>query len=288
MHGLKFAHGSFVILMDADLSHHPRYIVDMIALQRKRDYDIVTGTRCVRAYSATIPLSTTQTRRYAHGGGVAGWDLKRKTISRGANILAQVLLQPGVSDLTGSFRLYRKHIIEQLISSCISKGYVFQASTRSVGISLCCRLFAADGDDVPRAQERLLNRRSTNHLRRSLLRREQNGRNRNRAIRSRPTASLLLRLIAYLSVLSPPVNTSPPPVILHSSGLRKKKRTRSLSLARTCFIAAPAWVLGFEEKRSMFMLSGKEAVNLLPCHVVSCFVRLRKVDVSRMHREREA
>lgn len=35
---------------------------------------------------------------------VSGWDLKRKVISRGANFLASFLLNPRVSDLTGSFR----------------------------------------------------------------------------------------------------------------------------------------------------------------------------------------
>jgi len=107
-HGLTFARGAFVILMDADLSHHPKYIVHMIDKQRAHNTDIVTGTR------------------YAQGGGVAGWDVKRKTVSKGANFVAQFLLQPGVSDLTGSFRLYRKHVLQALIDSSVSKGYVFQ------------------------------------------------------------------------------------------------------------------------------------------------------------------
>ena len=34
-------------------------------------------------------------------GGVHGWDLKRKLISRCANFLAATVLSPGVSDLTG-------------------------------------------------------------------------------------------------------------------------------------------------------------------------------------------
>ena len=45
--------------------------------------------------------------RYAMGGGVFGWDFMRKLISRTANYVAQVLLRPGASDLTGSFRLYK-------------------------------------------------------------------------------------------------------------------------------------------------------------------------------------
>ena len=54
--------------------------------QKEKDLDIVTGAR------------------YISGGGVYGWDLKRKIISRGANLLAKLVLWPGVSDVTGSFR----------------------------------------------------------------------------------------------------------------------------------------------------------------------------------------
>jgi dolichol-phosphate mannosyltransferase len=35
VHGLKFARGDFIILMDADLSHHPKFIPQMIELQKK-------------------------------------------------------------------------------------------------------------------------------------------------------------------------------------------------------------------------------------------------------------
>ena len=35
--------------------------------------------------------------RYARGGGVAGWNFRRKLTSRGANFLAATLLQPGVT-----------------------------------------------------------------------------------------------------------------------------------------------------------------------------------------------
>lgn len=115
MYGIKHATGNFIVIMDADLSHHvyiiltnnlhkaihkiltaisiktaftlqPKFIPKMAELQRYLDLDIVSGTR------------------YAQGGGVYGWDFKRKLISRGANFLTQLLLRPGASDLTGSFR----------------------------------------------------------------------------------------------------------------------------------------------------------------------------------------
>lgn len=108
VHGLQYATGNFVIIMDADFSHHPKFLPTMIAKQKEGDYDIVTGTR------------------YAGNGGVYGWDLKRKLVSRGANLFADTVLQPGVSDLTGSFRLYRKAVLQEVITRTESKGYSFQ------------------------------------------------------------------------------------------------------------------------------------------------------------------
>jgi hypothetical protein len=75
----------------------------MIEMQQATDCDIVTGTR------------------YAPNGGVFGWDLKRKITSRGANLLAQLLLNPNVTDLTGSFRLYRRDVFEKVIREVTCK-----------------------------------------------------------------------------------------------------------------------------------------------------------------------
>lgn len=115
MAGLKAAKGDRIILMDADLSHHPKFIPQMIERMdaaaesnENGNVDIVTGTR------------------YAHGGGVYGWDWKRKLTSTGANFLAHFLLRPGVSDLTGSFRLYERKVLEQILPQIQCKGYAFQ------------------------------------------------------------------------------------------------------------------------------------------------------------------
>lgn len=86
----------------------PKFIIEFIEKQLSGNYDVISGTR------------------YVGTGGVYGWDFKRKLISRGANFLTQLLLRPGASDLTGSFRLYKKDVLEKLINSCVSKGYVFQ------------------------------------------------------------------------------------------------------------------------------------------------------------------
>lgn len=108
IHGLKSCSGDFVIILDADMSHHPKFIKDFINVQNETGCDIVTGTR------------------YRPGGGVYGWDITRKLISCTANYLTQIMLWPGCSDVTGSFRLYKKEVLQDLIESCISRGYVFQ------------------------------------------------------------------------------------------------------------------------------------------------------------------
>ncbi|KAJ3073591.1 dolichol-P-mannose synthesis [Podochytrium sp. JEL0797] len=108
IHGIEHCTGDFVFIMDADMSHHPKFIPDFIRKQKEGNYDVVTGTR------------------YALGGGVHGWDLRRKLTSRVANYLADTLLTPGVSDLTGSFRLYKKQRLAAMIKATKSKGYVFQ------------------------------------------------------------------------------------------------------------------------------------------------------------------
>lgn len=161
MHGLATCTGSFTIIMDADFSHHPKYLPEFIALQQAHGLDIVTGSR------------------YLSGGGVHGWDLKRKLVSRGANMLTFILLDPGVSDVTGSFRyvlgfflegpayfflplflhnnsaynsslvppfwlhidrLYRTSILRELIQKTTSRGYVFQMEIIVRARSMGCKI----------------------------------------------------------------------------------------------------------------------------------------------------
>jgi len=133
IHGLNFCTGDFVIIMDADFSHHPKFIPEFIKLQQSCNLDIVTGTRYRSTTSPSLSRDVTP-------GGVYGWDLKRKVISRGANFFADTVLNPGVSDLTGSFRLYRRDVLRNVITQVQSKGYVFQMEmmvrARSMGYTV--------------------------------------------------------------------------------------------------------------------------------------------------------
>ena len=122
VHGLAKARGEFIFIMDADMSHHPKFIQDFIRKHEAGNADIVTGTR------------------YVSTAGIYGWDMRRKLTSRVANFLAQVALHPHVSDLTGSFRLYTKPALRACVERTRSKGYVFQmeivARARELGYKI--------------------------------------------------------------------------------------------------------------------------------------------------------
>lgn len=114
--GTAYRHGmahvssecTHVFLMDADLSHNPSAIPSFIRCMETTQADIVTGTR------------------YIGAGGVCGWDLKRKITSSAANLLTQWMVAPGLSDVTGSYRLYQRQVLEQLLDAVQPRGYVFQ------------------------------------------------------------------------------------------------------------------------------------------------------------------
>ncbi|XP_007185354.1 dolichol-phosphate mannosyltransferase subunit 1 isoform X2 [Balaenoptera acutorostrata] len=79
IHGMKHATGNYIIIMDADLSHHPKFIPEFIRKQKEGNFDIVSGTR------------------YKGNGGVYGWDLKRKIISSLVWLLVPLLTSPGLT-----------------------------------------------------------------------------------------------------------------------------------------------------------------------------------------------
>ena len=81
-------HGfDFLVNMDADFSHHPRYLPALVAGMDR--HDVMVGSR------------------YVPGGGTENWPLSRRLISRGVNLLTRLLLRPGARDCSGAFRCYR-------------------------------------------------------------------------------------------------------------------------------------------------------------------------------------
>ena len=95
-----------VMTMDADFSHHPRYIPAMIALSEQRH--LVIGSR------------------YVKGGGSRNCSWKRILLSKGANFVARMLLGLKARDATAGFRLYRREVLASIpLDEIFSSGYSF-------------------------------------------------------------------------------------------------------------------------------------------------------------------
>jgi len=98
--------------MDADFSHHPRYIPDVLA-----GMDPPGGP----------PVDVMIGSRYVPGGGVEGWSLKRHIMSRSINLYTRWLLWLSPRDCSGAYRCYRTSVLARLDFSAVrSRGYSFQ------------------------------------------------------------------------------------------------------------------------------------------------------------------
>jgi len=98
----------FVLEMDADFSHDPRYLPRLVD-EAERGADLVIGSRYVR------------------GGGTVNWGIGRQIISRGGSLYARTILGVRVRDLTAGFKCFRRTALEALdLDAVTSSGYGFQ------------------------------------------------------------------------------------------------------------------------------------------------------------------
>lgn len=101
----------YIVQMDCDFSHDPKYIKDMLQAMNKQNADLVIGSR------------------YIKGGSVdKDWGFYRKLLSWGANsVYIRVILGFGVKDATAGFRLWKRATLEKIgLDSIKSNGYIFQ------------------------------------------------------------------------------------------------------------------------------------------------------------------
>ncbi len=97
----------FVIEMDADLSHNPKYLPRFV--EAIEHYDLVIGSR------------------YVPGGGATDWPLFRKAISYGGSLYSRLLLGVTIKDITGGFKCFRREVLETInLDTIITSGYAFQ------------------------------------------------------------------------------------------------------------------------------------------------------------------
>ena len=123
--GMKFAIDNgydYILNLDADFSHPPRFIPEILAGMKEND--VMIGSR------------------YVPGGGVEGeFNLKRKFMSYGINAYARMFLGLRTRDNSGSYRCYRVSKLRQInLNQVRSRGYSFMEEIlywcRSVGCKM--------------------------------------------------------------------------------------------------------------------------------------------------------
>src|SRR6476620_11661622 len=104
--GLQKSYESF-IEMDADFSHHPKYLPRMLELLEQNQ--VVIGSR------------------YVPGGGTVNWGIGRKLLSRGGSIYSRLILGAPIRDFTGGFNGWKREVLAQVdLPTLRSDGYSFQ------------------------------------------------------------------------------------------------------------------------------------------------------------------
>ena len=97
-----------LVEMDADGSHDPRHLPEMLSLARE-GADVVVGSR------------------YVEGGGTVNWGIGRKLISRGGSLYARTILGVDVRDVTAGFIVWRRSALDAIdLGTISSNGYSFQ------------------------------------------------------------------------------------------------------------------------------------------------------------------
>jgi dolichol-phosphate mannosyltransferase len=105
-HALADQRVDLICQMDADLSHNPDYLPDLVAAAAS--HDIVIGSR------------------YLNGVSVVNWPLHRIFLSAFANRYIRLVTSLSATDCTSGFRCWRREALARLpIASMVSDGYAF-------------------------------------------------------------------------------------------------------------------------------------------------------------------
>lgn len=97
-----------ILTMDADFSHNPAYIPELIKTVTERAADVAIGSR------------------YVKGGQTVNWGIIRKFISHSANLMAKYIGGLRSQDSTGGFRSYRREVLARInLDHLRSNGYSF-------------------------------------------------------------------------------------------------------------------------------------------------------------------
>jgi dolichol-phosphate mannosyltransferase len=99
----------YVVQMDADFSHDPKFLPEMMRIAEEEGVDLVLGSR------------------YLAGANVVNWPIRRLLLSYWANWYARVITGLPLRDSTGGFKVFRRSVLETIdLDQIRSDGYGFQ------------------------------------------------------------------------------------------------------------------------------------------------------------------
>jgi dolichol-phosphate mannosyltransferase len=107
--------------MDADLSHDPAQLPDLIAATTRGE--VVIGSR------------------YVHGGAIVNWPLRRRLLSRFANVYIRTVTRLTPRDCTSGYRCWRREALARLpLDRFTSDGYSFLVEMLFAAARSGCRI----------------------------------------------------------------------------------------------------------------------------------------------------
>jgi dolichol-phosphate mannosyltransferase len=125
--------------MDADLSHQPAHLRDMLATVAHSD--LVIGSR------------------YVKGGRIVNWPLRRKLLSAGANAYVRAICSIPVHDCTSGFRVWRRDALASLpLHRIDAEGYAFLVQLLYEAVAIGCTVSEVPITCVEREHGRLKRR----------------------------------------------------------------------------------------------------------------------------------
>ena len=102
-----------VVTMDADFSHHPRYVPALVAASA--DHDLVIGSR------------------YVAGGGIDNWGARRRLLSLTGNWYARTVTGTPVRDLSAGFTCMRTDFLRTVPFERIeARGYAWLIALKTL------------------------------------------------------------------------------------------------------------------------------------------------------------
>ncbi|HJP19480.1 MAG TPA: polyprenol monophosphomannose synthase [Nitrospinota bacterium] len=101
-HALKKG-ADYIVEMDSDYSHHPKYIPTF--LKEIQNFDVVIGSRNIE------------------GGKEAGRSVFREFITWFANVYIRIIMGINIKDCTSGYRCFRRQVLESIgLEKMVSKG----------------------------------------------------------------------------------------------------------------------------------------------------------------------